>query len=128
MPAAPLNASAVLARAQTAGRGVLVVCAGLRGAYAEDDTLAAGLFVDRLVEAGYEPGAEAREALDRYRATDGDLGGAFRRTEHGARLVEIGFDSDIDLCATVDRYAVVGALTVEGGLPVIRPLAERSGN
>ena len=57
------------------------------------------------------------------RAADGDLGGTFRCTEHGARLVDIGFDSDIDLCATVDRYAVAGALTVEDGLPVIRPLA-----
>jgi 2-phosphosulfolactate phosphatase len=124
MPAAPLNASAALARAQAAGRDVLVVCAGLRGAYAEDDTLAAGLFVDRLVAAGYEPGTEAREALALYEGARGDLAGAFRRTEHGARLVEIGFDADIDLCASVDGYAAVGALTVEDGLPVIRPLIE----
>ncbi len=42
--------------------------------------------------------------------------------------MEVGFESDIDVCATVDRYAVVGAHTVEDGLPVIRPLAAVRGS
>ncbi|MEX2446789.1 MAG: 2-phosphosulfolactate phosphatase, partial [Dehalococcoidia bacterium] len=68
MPAAPLNASAVVRAAVRAGHDVLVVCAGLRGAAAEDDTVAAGLLVERLVRAGAQPGEDALDALGRYEA------------------------------------------------------------
>lgn len=122
MAAAPLNASAVLARAVEAGHDVLVVCAGLRGEYADDDTTAAGLFVDRLIEAGYAPTPNAERAHALYAAARNDLATALRASEHGQRLVALDFDSDIDLCATIDRYDVAGALAMEYGIPVIRPL------
>lgn len=123
MPAAPVNMSAVLRVAREAGRDVLVVCAGLRGQYADDDTLAAGLFVDRLCAEGATPGDEARQALDLYNGARDDLAEAFRRTEHGARLVELGFDHDLEFCASTDRYDVAAALAIEDGRAVIRPLS-----
>ncbi len=121
MPAAPVYASAVLQRALAAGRDILVVCAGLRGMYADDDTMAAGLFVDRLRAAGFTPGAEAERAFDLYDRVRGDLAEAFRKTEHGARLVELGFDHDLQLCASIDRYDGAAALGFQDNRAIIRP-------
>jgi len=122
MPAAPINASAVLRHATEVRRDVLVVCSGLRGVYADDDTLAAGIFVERLIAAGYAPGPEAEHALALYAQARGDVAAALRATEHGAKLIELGFDSDIDLCASIDRYDVAGSLGFMGGTAVIRPM------
>jgi len=121
MAAAPVNAEAVLRLALAPGRDVLVVCAGLRGGFAEDDTLAAGLFVDRLVQAGAEPSDAAREALTRYQTARDDLAEALRMTEHGRITVGLGFDADIELCATPDRYSRVAVLGEHDGRPVLEP-------
>lgn len=124
MPAAVVNAEAVTRVAIEADRDVLIVCAGLRGGFGEDDVLAAGLLVDRLVAAGATVGTSvAQDALDRYRAARDDLAEAFRRTEHGVVTVGLGFDDDIVLCATADRYDVVATLGEQDGRPVLRPLA-----
>lgn len=122
MPAAVLNAGAATDAALRAERDVLIVCAGLRGGFGEDDVLAAGLLADRLVKAGATLGPEARDALRRYEAASADLAAAFRATEHGAITVELGFDDDIILCATPDRYAVVATLGELDGRPVLEPL------
>lgn len=121
MTAAPLQVSGVVRAAIEADRDVLVVCSGLRREAAEDDTLAAGLFVERLVRAGASAGPEALFALERYEAARDDFGGALARSEHGQRLVDLGFADDVTLCGTLDRYDVAGALGVEAGRPVLRP-------
>lgn len=123
MPAAVLNAGAVTRAAIEADRDVLIVCAGLRGGFGEDDVLAAGLLADRLVSAGATPGPEAEDALARYAVARDDLAEAFRRTEHGVITVERGFDDDIVLCATPDRYETIAALGERDGRPVLRPIS-----
>jgi 2-phosphosulfolactate phosphatase len=122
--AAPLNASAAVRLALAAGRDVLVLCAGHPSGAGEDDVIAAGLLVERLVAAGTEPTAHARAALERYEAGRGDLAAALRETHHGRALVRLGFGHDIDLCATVDRYDRVGVLADEGGRAVMRPASD----
>ena len=121
IPAAPLNAGAVVRAAVEAGHDVLVVCSGLRREPAEDDTLAAGLFVERFVRLGASPGPEALFALERFEAARDGLAAALARTEHGQRLVALGFEDDVAFCATADRYGVAGALGRDGGRPVLRP-------
>ena len=111
MSAAPLNATAVVEAAIEAGHDVIVVSAGLRGTPAEDDTLAVGLLASRLVARGLEPTARARDLVARYEAVAGDLAAAFRRTEHGGNLVRLGFEADLEFCASTDRYGVAGVLT-----------------
>jgi 2-phosphosulfolactate phosphatase len=128
LPAAPLNAGAATRVAIEAGRDVLVVCSGRvteAGARVEgdDDTLAAGLLVARLVAAGAMPGETARYALAQYDAVRGDLGGALRQTFHGSRITAIGFGADVDRCATADVYDTVATLRLEDGRAVLRPLA-----
>ncbi len=121
MTAAPLQAAAVVRAAMAADRDVLVVCSGLRREPAEDDTLAAGLFVDRLVRLGAAPGPEALFALERYEAARDDLPAGLARTEHGRRLIDLRFGDDVALCGTLDQYHVAGVLGVEDGRPVLRP-------
>ncbi len=122
MTAAPLQMDAVVRAAVEAGHDVLLVCSGLRREPAEDDTLAAGLFVERFVRLGASPGTEALFALERYEEARDDLAGALARTEHGQRLVDLGFGDDIVLCGTLDRYSVAGSLGTEGGRAVLRPV------
>ena len=111
MAAAPLNATAVVDAAIEAGNDVLVVCAGLRGAPADDDALAAGLLASRLVAHGLEPTVEGIDVIARYEAVADDLAAAFRTTEHGANLVRLGFEADLEFCATADVYGIAGVLT-----------------
>lgn len=122
MTAAPLQAAAVVRAAVDADRDILVVCSGLRREPAEDDTLAAGLFVERFVRLGASPGAEALFALERFEAARSDFASALARTEHGRRLAGLGFADDVAFCGTLDRYGVAGAISVEGGRPVLRPV------
>lgn len=121
MAAAPLNAAEATRLALEAGHDVLIVCAGLRGGFAEDDTLAAGLFVERLVLAGSHPSETASEALLRYQAARNNFADALRHTEHGRITVNLGFDADIDLCATTDRFTRVAILGQHNGYPVLEP-------
>ncbi|MFA7249935.1 MAG: 2-phosphosulfolactate phosphatase [Dehalococcoidia bacterium] len=127
LPAAPLNAAAAVRVALDAGRDVLVVCSGRVAAGlrvpGEDDTLAAGLIVERLALAGARPGDEALFALEAYEAAREDLGAALRTTPHGARITALGFGADVDRCARTDVYDAVAVLGVEQGRPVLRPLA-----
>ena len=127
MPAAPLNAAAVVRVAVEAGRDVLIVCAGRVDAdgirvEGEDDTLAAGLLVERLVRLGARPGDEAMYALQQYEAARDDLGGEMRQTFHGSSITAIGFGPDVDRCCTADVYDTVATLHIEDGRAVLRPI------
>lgn len=121
MAAAILNAGAATRLALDAGRDVLVVCAGSGGEPSDDDTLAAGLIAERLTLGGAVPGDEARRAIEQFEAARYDLAGALRATPHGRRLVELGFEGDLELCASVDRYPAVAVLHREAGGDVLRP-------
>jgi 2-phosphosulfolactate phosphatase len=125
LAAAPLNAGAATQRALDAGDDVLVVCSGTDGQPSDDDYLAAGLLVDRLVTGGAEVGGGASDALEarrRYLAVATDLGAAFADVGHGRRLIELGFGHDLAFCAEADRFAVAAAMRIEDGVPVLRPL------
>lgn len=122
LAAAPLNASACVAIALEARRDVLVVAAGRRGAYAEDDALAAGLLAGRMVEAGATPGPDAERAIGLWWEARDRLATAFRETRHGRDLVALGFGHDLDVCAQTDRFSTVGALRAEPEGFVLRPV------
>ncbi len=128
LAAAPLNAAAATQHALDAGDDVLVVCSGTDGQPSDDDYLAAGLLVDRLVAGGADvnegaPGTlDALDARERYRAVATDLGAAFASVGHGRRLIELGFGHDLAFCAEADRFAVAGSMRIENGVPVLRAL------
>ena len=127
MPAAPLNAAAVVRVAVESGRDVLVVCSGRvdadgRRVEGDDDTLAAGLLVERLVRFGARPGDVAMYALQQFEAARDHLGEAMKQTFHGASISAIGFGPDVERCCTADVYDTVATLRIEDGRAVLRPL------
>ncbi len=117
---APLNARATVEACVAAGRDVLIVCSGRSGVRATDDSLAAALLARRLVDTGAVPEANARDALAMLEASGGDLGGAFRMTEHGRALLALGFEHDLDFCGREDVVHDAIALRHEEGHAVLR--------
>ncbi|MBM3307470.1 MAG: 2-phosphosulfolactate phosphatase [Candidatus Eisenbacteria bacterium] len=105
-----LNLTAVAAHLVSARpKGVAVLCAGNLGQLSLEDFVCGGLLVERMDRATrarlvLNDGAVAARALA---AAMPDVGEVVRSCAHGRRLAELGFAADLDLCATVDRYATV---------------------
>ena len=119
--AAPLNLTASCKHAVNSGDDVLIVCAGLRGKFAEDDMLAAGMFVEKLVSLGGTITDSATEALTLYKKSEKIFAESLRRTEHGQKTFELGFNNDIEKCAEIDKYKVFGVLSKIFDRPCIIP-------
>jgi len=123
------NGTAVLSRVQEAGRvvtaaftnlgavadalrghpHVVVVCAGRMGRFALDDAVCAGHLLRRLGgERDMNDGARAAWALAGAMAPTVDTLAA---TEAGRAVTAHGFAADLEICAQVDRHALVPELT-----------------
>ena len=103
-----LNLSAVV-EAVDDDEHVVVVCAGKEGRFSLDDALCAGHIIRRVVAANEdEPvlndAAVAAAALaEGYHPSEEVLA----CTAAGRQLAEVGLDSDLCLCAHVDKHAIV---------------------
>jgi len=103
------NLDAVVSRIRTEAASVTIVCAGRQGSVSLDDTLCAGLIVQRLAErdAGLDisDGASAAALVATACGQPGPewLAG----TEAGDALVQIGFQADLEFCAALDVETVV---------------------
>jgi 2-phosphosulfolactate phosphatase len=106
-----VNYSAVCEQLRQETRPIHVVCAGLEGDVALEDTLLAGAFVDFLCE-----GAEvrlndgARLAWDCFENHGRVLQGALEVSQGGTHLRQLGYDDDIRAAAQVDQFALVPEL------------------
>jgi len=105
------NRSAVAQRLRITGRDATLLCAGQRGDLALEDLIGCGAVLDRLPAESVELANDASAAsLHLYRQFSGDLANVFR-TCRGARTELLqGLSADIDFCAVVDRYVVIGRL------------------
>lgn len=107
--AALVNVSAAAAWAEAAGRDVTVVCAGDRGRVSLEDTVCAGLLVERLAasSAAATPTAAAAEA----RATARGYGGGIARlavdSPWAQRLARAGHEADVVACLVLDGTRLV---------------------
>lgn len=107
-----VNADAVAAAAlEAANSSVTLVCAGNRGALALDDVMAAGCIVRELMKFGVELKLEdsaklALSTLDDERT----LYDALSRTQHGRRLVELGYEEDVRFAAELNSSAITPTL------------------
>lgn len=87
---------------------VVVVCAGRQGRFGLDDALCAGHLLRRLGgNRELNDGARAAWALAGVLPAGVDTLAA---TEAGRAVTEHGFASDLDICAQVDRHALVPEL------------------
>lgn len=103
-----LNISAV-AESIRGAEDLMVVCAGKEDRFSLDDALCAGILLRKALADAPAPGRindAARVVLDL--AEKYEPGASFlRSTAAGQALVEVGLESDLDFCATVDRHAIV---------------------
>jgi 2-phosphosulfolactate phosphatase len=93
------------------GRGVdsLIVCSGYEGGFSLEDAVCAGAIVDRAAQVATRltlgDGARASQVLwERYRS---DLVRLFREAAWGQRMLALGFEADLAVCAELDATAVV---------------------
>lgn len=100
-----LNARAVMRKALSLGRDIVLVNAGTAGQFSLDDYITAGAM---LREAGstLELSDAARGALLLYEAHP-DIHSALASCLHYQRLKSLGLDKDLDYCLSQDRLDLV---------------------
>ena len=92
---------------------VKIVCAGQGGLIALDDAVCSGLIARELMDAG---GDTADSAVMAVALADyfGDIPALVRRSQSGRKLLNVGYESDLDWCARVDISEKVPQLAKEG--------------
>lgn len=92
------------------GRGATIVCAGYRGGVTLEDTLCAGLLVDRVAGSAADLGDGARIAHGLYRGARDDLARALFSADRTRQLVQAGMGDDVAACASLDTLDVLPVL------------------
>ena len=104
-----LNARRVVDFVQEVTDEVTIVCAGDENRLALEDTLCAGLLLDRLWEQE-EPDVVTDSAHTAYTLFDTDratLEASLRRANHAEELVDQGYADDLDYCFQIDTLSVL---------------------
>jgi len=104
-----LNAERVVEFVRSVTDAVTIVCAGRQNRLALEDTLCAGLLLDRLWD-GQEPypvSDSAHTAYTLYHTDRDDLESALRGTNHAEQLVRKNYADDLDYCFRVDDIPVL---------------------
>ena len=104
-----LNAGRVVEFVRENADAVTIVCAGRQNRLALEDTLCAGLILDRLWN-GHEPYPvtdSAHTAYTLYHTDREDLKNALRGANHAERLSHQDFEQDLDYCFQIDALPVL---------------------
>lgn len=104
-----LNAQRVVDFVREVDDRVTIVCAGRQNRLALEDTLCAGLLLDRLWEHD-EPDAvtdSAHTAFTLYETDRDTLTPALRRSNHAERLAEQGYAEDLNYCFRIDTHPLL---------------------
>jgi len=111
LAAAFVNYSAVCEQLRQDMRPLHIVCAGIDGEPALEDTLLAGAFVDFLCEEmETRLNDSARLAWDCYENHGRVLAGALEISRGGQHLRSLGFEDDLRTAAEVDKFNLVPEL------------------
>jgi 2-phosphosulfolactate phosphatase len=107
-----------------------VVCAGTLGEFALDDAVAAGVMVERILEAADRQGAvgnlsEAAVATVQLRSSYDNLVGPLQGSVAGRLLARLGAYEDVPFCARVDVSTTVPILCPGSELIVERYISAR---
>ena len=104
-----LNAGRVADFVRRTAEAVTIVCAGRQNRLALEDTLCAGLLLDRIWD-GDEPYPvtdSAHTAYTLYHTDRNDLDNALRGANHAEKLVTQNYERDLDYCFRVDALPVL---------------------
>jgi len=104
-----LNRSAVGDWVVARGADSLIVCSGYEGGFSLEDAVCAGAIVERTVQlaTGLILGDGARGCQALWQRFGSDLVRLFRETDWGRRMLALGFEGDLGVCAELDATAVV---------------------
>ncbi len=119
-----VNLQAVCDRLKRHQRDTLVVCAGMKGEHSLEDSVAAGLLIDRLQaddQTTWTLGEGAHQALELALTHKSDLLAMLQQSPHGAYLMSIGFGLDLDICARLNAVDLV-PIYEQGAVCVFREL------
>lgn len=121
-----VNMTAVVDFLRLRARDLTIACAGRQGTFSLEDSVCAGMVIhdltrDESLEITLSDGALAAQTL--YRAHGKSILKLLHSTEHGRYLQEIGFESDLKLCAAVDAIPVLPQL--DGNVIRLKRDAER---
>ncbi len=104
-----LNAGRVVDFIRRTAEAVTIVCAGRQNRLALEDTLCAGLLLDRLWD-GSEPYPvtdSAHTAYTLYHTDRDDLDSALRGANHAEWLSRQSYEADLDYCFRIDELPVL---------------------
>lgn len=118
-PVCARNANATLRAALDAGERIGILCAGLYGRPALDDTACAGLLAEQLLALGAALEDGAKIALSVWRAGRRNLPALLGESVHGGRLLSLGFAADMAYAAEIDASAAVMTLRTGDAPPVV---------
>lgn len=104
-----VNAGRVVDFIRQAGTDITIVCAGRENRISLEDTVCAGLLLDRLwneAEPTFVSDA-ANAAYTLYVHDRPNVAERLRRGNHVQRLIEMGYEQDVDYCLQVDTLPVL---------------------
>lgn len=108
-----VNISSVAEALRAEPRDFTVVCAGNNGMLSMEDTVCAGMLIEKVL-AGTEADAALSDSVQvarvLFKAYGKKLLKMFSESEHGKYLTEIGFRLDLKTCAGVDTMPVLPQL------------------
>jgi 2-phosphosulfolactate phosphatase len=107
-----VNVSAVAEVVGKDARDVAILCAGRNGRFSLEDAACAGALIERLTHRipSVRLNDAAAVAREYHRLHGQNPEAVLRASEHGRYLIELGFEEDLPLCASVDRSPVVPQL------------------
>lgn len=111
------NLHGVLAHLMRVGSDAVVVCSGTDGGRSVEDEFAAGMLAVELRERGWTVSERAAGVIDAFENllldAQGVLG-TIRYSPHAKRLIELGFEQDVEFCSQVGVTGTVPTLRAGG--------------
>ncbi|MEM1096323.1 MAG: 2-phosphosulfolactate phosphatase [Bacteroidota bacterium] len=104
-----LNADAVTQAVRQANQDLVLICAGSQNQFSLEDALCAGLLLHRLWD-GQEPGLvsdAAHMVFSLYAQDRASLAQTLTRSNHGQRLIGLGYGDDVAYCIQQNTTAQV---------------------
>ena len=102
------------------------VCAGRNGEFSLEDTVCAGMLVEKLLALAPANGAEEMELTDGamsamalWHSFGPDITAVCQESTHGKILSGLGFDNDLFFCGEVDASSTVPVLKDVDGVPAL---------
>ena len=108
------------------GKNIGIVCAGRNGEFSLEDTVCAGMLVEKLLALAPANGAEEMELTDGamsamalWHSFGPDITAVCQESTHGKILSGLGFDNDLFFCGEVDASSTVPVLKDVDGVPAL---------